>query len=37
MNIDNGNRIWVNLQILFLFVLIIEIKQIFRKETERSG
>lgn len=37
MNIDNGNRIWVNLQILFLFVLIIEIKQIFRKEIERSG
>lgn len=33
MNIDNGNRMWVNLQILFLFVLIIEIKQIFRKET----
>lgn len=37
MNIENGNRMWVNLQILVLFIYIFEIQQMFWKKTpERS-
>lgn len=33
MNIENGNRMWVNLQILVLFIYIFEIQQMFWKKT----
>lgn len=37
MNIENGNRMWVNLQILVLFIYIFEIQQMFwKKKPERS-
>lgn len=34
MNIENGNRMWVNLQILVLFIYIFERQQMFWKKKQ---